>query len=149
MTRTSTEAVRSVFIDTGGWYSVTSREDRYHEAGSRYYRSLLVERARLFTSDYVLDETLTRLRYDFGLKTAITFWERLEAALANGELSLMRVDESVWAEAMSVFRSYEDQKFSFTDCTSFVLARDYRVTEVFAFDHHFRIFGLVVRPEIP
>jgi hypothetical protein len=42
---------------------VASEEDRHHEVGTLYYFDLLDEGAHLLTSDYVLDETITRLRY--------------------------------------------------------------------------------------
>ena len=48
---------------------------------------------------------------------------------------------------MEIFEKYSDQKFSFTDCTSFVLARRQNVAEVFGFDHHFSMFGFNIRPD--
>jgi len=98
------------------------------------------------TSDYVLDETLTRLRYDFGHRVAITFWEQITRAQIMGRLLMLPVDAAVWAAALDIFAKYDDQDFSFTDCTSFVLAKREQVDEVFTFDHHFRQFGLIVKP---
>lgn len=112
-------------MDTGGWYSVASEEDRYHQIGTVYYLGLLKEHAHLLTSDYVLDETLTRLRYDFGHAVALAFWERIARAEQKGELTVLRVDERVWNAAIGIFRKYDDQDFSFTDCTSFVLAQEH------------------------
>ena len=36
--------------------------------------------------------------------------------------------------------------FSFTDCTSFLLAQPADVDEVFGFDKHFLMFGFNVKP---
>ena len=35
----------------------------------------------------------------------------------------------------------DDKTFSFTDCTSFALMERIGVTEVFAFDEHFKQYG--------
>lgn len=127
-----------VFVDTGGWYGVTSEQDRQHPVSIAYYRTKVESRALLMTSDYVLDETLTRLRYDFGHGIAMRFWERIVLAKQTSRLLILRVDPATWDAALEIFNHYDDQDFSFTDCTSFVLAQRERVDEVFAFDHHFR-----------
>jgi predicted nucleic acid-binding protein len=149
-TRTSTVGSRRrVFVDTGGWYAVASRDDRYHLPATQYYRDLLDAGGHLLTSDYVLDETLTRLRYDTGPGVAAAFWERAQQAQQLGYLTFLRVDEPTWNAAISLFFQYRDQLFSFTDCTSFVLAQAHRVDEVFGFDAHFLMFGLALRPGLP
>lgn len=146
-TRTSTvRSRRRVFVDTGGWYAVASANDKYHDLGTRYFQDLLDTGAHLLTSDYVLDETLTRLRYDAGHSTARAFWQRIEEAQRANFMTLLRVDEAVWVAALESFFRYDDQEFSLTDCTSFVLAPTHQVDEVFAFDGHFVMFGLMVRP---
>lgn len=137
---------RKVFVDTGGWYGVTSEQDRQHAVSIVYYRNAVESKALLLTSDYVLDETLTRPRYDFGHRVAMQFWERITQAEGAGRLLVLRVDAATWNAALDIFARYEDQDFSFTDCTSFVLAQREQVDEVFAFDHHFRQFGLIVQP---
>ena len=44
--------------------------------------------------------------------------------------------------ATDVFTKFADQQFSFTDCSSFVLAKETQVDEVFTFDDDFRLMGL-------
>jgi predicted nucleic acid-binding protein len=140
--------LNKVFIDTGGWYSVCLERDRYHAAGSSYYIQLIQKRASLLTSDYVLDETLTRIRYDAGHTAAMKFAQLVGLAEDAGKLSIVRVTQDVWDEALRVFDQFHDQKLSFTDCTSFVIAQKANVDEVFAFDHHFLLVGLSIKPAI-
>ncbi|MBI3922639.1 MAG: PIN domain-containing protein [Armatimonadetes bacterium] len=147
MTSISTAVgVRKVFVDTSGWYAIASADDRYQDIALLCYRELIEEGAHLVTSDYVLDEALTRLRYDFGHRVAVSFWEQIEQARLKNLLTLLRVDEEVWQTALDLFRRYDDQRFSFTDCTSFALTQARGLQEVFAFDEHFRIFGLIMNP---
>ena len=61
------------FVDTGAWLAVVVRTDQYHDVGALHYEALISRRERLFTSDYVLDETVTRIRYDANHTTAVAF----------------------------------------------------------------------------
>jgi predicted nucleic acid-binding protein len=146
-TGTSIAKTRSkVFVDTGGWYAVSVTRDRRHKLAIQHYATLLDSDALLIPSDYVLDETITRLRYDSGHDVSIDFLNQIEQAADRGFLSISRVDERVWSLASDLYRKYIDQEFSFTDCTSFILALEAGVDEIFAFDHHFNIMGFLVRP---
>ena len=49
------------FVDTGGWIAVNVASDSLHEAARTYYENLLSRRIRLFTSNYVLDETVAHI----------------------------------------------------------------------------------------
>ena len=57
-----------------------------------------------------------------------------------------RVSESVWNEAWALFREYDDKDFSFTDCTSFVVMGQPKLSDVFGFDHHFEQIGFRLWP---
>lgn len=46
-------------------------------------------------------------------------------------------------QAWSVFETYRDKEWSFTDCVSRVVMQRLGVVEAFAFDDHFRQFGTV------
>ena len=49
-------------------------------------------------------------------------------------------------EAWNIFEDYDDQVFSFVDCTSFVIASRVGAKEAFGFDEHFNIMGLILKP---
>lgn len=55
-----------IFIDTGAWIALTDRSDQYYLEAQQIYTRLNREGQRLVTSDSVIDETVTRLRYDTG-----------------------------------------------------------------------------------
>jgi predicted nucleic acid-binding protein len=68
------------------------------------------------------------------------------AAEKLGDLKILWVDRAIASAAWEIFEKYSDQVFSFTDCTSFVLARRAKVNEIFAFDEDFVVMGFVMRP---
>lgn len=136
----------AVFADTGGWIALLSRDDRRHDAARERYRELVDQGARMLTSNYVVDETATRLRYDLGLDVALRYREMNRDAESARRLRVMWVDERLEDEAWRILEQYADVALSLTDATSAAVARKHRVTEMFACDRDFEALGFVVRP---
>ena len=130
-----------VFVDTGAWVAVVVRNDGLHERASKTFRELLQGSTLMVTSDYVVCETATRIRYGSCHRTAARFLDILDRGVAAGTAVLARVEASHFDEARRLFLKYEDQDFSFVDCTSFALARALALDTVFGYDAHFRIMG--------
>lgn len=122
------------------------RTDQHHVAATSCYRELLAQSALLVTSDYVLDETITRIRYDVSHRHAVQFLDLVEAAQDLQYLQVLYVDENTFKTAQVLFKRYADQALSLTDCTSFALCQREEIQTAFAFDHHFGIFGLAILP---
>jgi len=135
-----------VFVDTSAWIALANARDQWHTAAEEYYLFLLQRRASLCTSNYVLAEAYTHIRYDAGHASALRFQALIAAAEKQHYLQVLWVDQATAEAAWQIFAQYADQFFSFTDCTSFVLARQARVDEVFAFDEDFRTMGFIVKP---
>jgi len=87
------------FFDAGGWLSAASQSDQHHRAGKAHYAALLTGRARLITTDFVLDEVLTRLRYDAGHGKAVEFLDHIRQAERAGLVLVRRIDEDLWMKA--------------------------------------------------
>lgn len=136
--------MRRVFVDTGAWVAVCVQRDNLHIQARQTFLRLVDARVRLLTSDFVVDETLTRLRYGSGHRAAMGFLHVLDQGIAARTASLVRVTEQQFQTGRDIFERHIDQKFSFTDCTSFAVARAEKVTEVFTYDHHFAVMGFVM-----
>jgi predicted nucleic acid-binding protein len=95
----------------------------------------------------VLDEVITRLRYDVGHHKAAEFLQLIRQAADSGALEIQWIDEPLWAQAESIFLRYADACLSFTDCTSFALLNERAVDEVFGYDAHFTMMGHVLQPK--
>jgi predicted nucleic acid-binding protein len=136
-----------VFVDSGGWLSVLIESDRYHAIGSAYFRALIDIGGVVLTTDYVLDEVVTRLRYDVGHAKAAEFLTLVREAAASGALRIHRIDEALWSQAEAIFIQYADARLSFTDCTSFAFLLEQKVDEVFGSDAHFEMMGHILQPK--
>ena len=100
----------------------------------------------MITSNYVDDETATRLRYDGGLEAALRFRDLLRESASADRLRVIWVDERIEAEAWEILEHYAALTFSLTDATSAAVARRWRLSEFFGLDHHFEALRFAVLP---
>ena len=133
----------ATFIDTAGWMACADAADPLHARSAATRDSLLEAGHVLVTTDFVLDETLTLLRLRLGLPAAERWWAQVDRSprLKWERISVERLDK-----ARGLFFRYRDKSFSFTDCTSFVVMRELRMTQVLTTDRHFRQMGFLVLP---
>lgn len=124
-----------LFVDTSAWLALNDRNDQYYSKAAAKSVEIKRHRIELITSEYVLDESITLIRYRVSHQAAVIFGN----SLLNS--NIVRV-EDVSAEdrfkAWEMFKKFEDKELSFTDCTSFVLMKNLRLQKAFTFDEHFR-----------
>ena len=135
--KSSTPAELRLFIDTWGWLVLADAKDPHHTraVSERRERSAA---GPLFTTDYVLDETFTRLfsRCDFAL--ARKFTDAVLEAEPAGLLKIERITPSRFDAAYSMRIRYRDKPdISFTDLTSFVVMKELGIRGVLTADAHF------------
>ena len=123
------------FVDTSAWYALLDTSDASHHAAVKFRDSLVHP---LMTSNYFVDEVITLVRNRLGYKVAVEIGQKLwDESIANLIHVMPRGEKKAWA----AFVQYRDKNFSFTDCTSFALMERIGITEVFAFDEHFKQYG--------
>jgi len=127
-----------IFVDTAAWLALNDRSDQLHPHAAEMLAAIRTERISLVTSDYVLDESLTIIRVRVSHTAAVAFGQSI---FGSSIVELLSVGSDDRLAAWEIFRKYVDQKFSFTDCTSFALMRKLRLKTVFTFDEHFPLMG--------
>ena len=133
-----------IFVDSGAWIAFFDPTDRYHNDSVVIYNDLVQQKMRLLTTDYVVDETITRLRYDVSHSVAVQFLDLIESVEEIGVLTIAEIDKTLLQEAKRLFRQYDTAKLSFTDCTSFAVCQKHNISETYAFDDHFAMMGITV-----
>jgi predicted nucleic acid-binding protein len=132
-----------IFLDTGAFLARYIERDQHHAAATEHWRKLQADRRRCFTSNFVLDETITllarRTTYQFAAERARSLFE-------STSLSILRPDENDEVAAPGLFQKFADQNVSFSDCVSFVLMQKQGIKCAFSFDRHFAIAGFDVEP---
>lgn len=135
--------MNAVFVDTGGWMACADRADPAHSAFTAARDSTLEAGRLLITTDFVVDETLTLIRFRLGLAAANAWWQQIDG---SSRLRWERVENDRFERARNLFFQYRDKALSFTDCTSVAVMRELRLTTVITTDDHLRQVGFDVLP---
>jgi uncharacterized protein len=137
--------MNAVFVDTGGWMACADRADPAHDACTAARDASLEAGRTLITTDFVVDETLTLIRFRLGLPAANAWWRQTDG---SARLRWERVDSDRFERARSLFFQYRDKDLSFTDCTSMALMQELKLKSVITTDRHFHQMGFDVLPTV-
>lgn len=135
--------MKPLFVDTAGWMACADAADPAH-GRARAARDAALEAGRiLVTTDYVVDETLTLVRVRMGVAASEAWWTQVEGScrVRHEAIDALRAEK-----ARAIFFRHRDKRYSFTDCTSFVVMRELRLREALTTDRHFRQAGFDVTP---
>ena len=135
--------MNAVFVDTGGWMACADGADPAH-ASCMAARDEVLEAGRLLiTTEFVVDETLTLIRFRLGLGAAKAWWQQIDGST---RLRWERVENDRFERARQLFFQYRDKDLSFTDCTSIAIMRELKLATVITTDRHFHQVGFDVLP---
>ena len=132
-----------MFVDTAAWVAAADSSDTAGPAIREARDQWLSSGGTLTTTDYVIDETLTTVRFRLGLNAAEAWWLQIDD---SARLRIESIDEPRRERARALFFGYRDKEFSFTDCCSFALMRELRIRRALTLDHHFQQMGFEVIP---
>lgn len=125
-------------MDTSAFVAVQDGSDEKHEQAVKFWRQLSRLSVAVYTSNFVFDETYTVLLRRVSRAAAIDFGAAVKTSNA---IQMIFVDESIHALAWQIAAKYKDKSFSFTDCTSFAIMSELKVSHAFCFDVHFEQYG--------
>jgi uncharacterized protein len=132
-----------VFVDTWGWLVLSDGRDPAFEAVLALRREAAARGGAWVTTDYVLDETITRLFTTKPFSRAAKFIEGIFEASRAGAIDIEHITPEWFSEAWKVRVRYREKpRVSFTDLTSFVVMRELGVRRVITGDRHFEPAGL-------
>ena len=135
--------VRQIFVNTSGWLALYNSNDPNHEAARLLWEELRQQPVRLVTTDYVLDQVYTTMKFFGSLQAAHAIHE----VVTNSELvRFFLVDSVIFDRAWDVFVDDEQPQWTFTDCINYSVIQYLGVTEAFTFDPSFRARGLKIIP---
>lgn len=125
-----------VFVDTSAHYALADMNDPDHDTGVRHLQFMAHRHYGLVTSNFVLSETYTLIRYRLGWGEA----HRYVSNLRDGATRVLRITVGDEERAWAIVAQYDDQDFSYVDATSFALMERLGIPIFFAFDSHFSTF---------
>jgi len=129
-----------IFVDTSGFYALLVARDDRHDKAAKILRRAAEEKRRFLTTDYVLDETATLLKAR-GIGHRVRDW--FETVIASNACGVEWMDSRRFEATQAFFLRHQDQDWSFTDCFSFLVMRQFKLHEALTKDMHFKEAGFV------
>lgn len=126
------------FWDTSGWFSLIIPSESNHDEAKNIADQLQKSKLPFFTSDLVIQETMTLLMARKETEKAKQFWASLNDSKV---IRLERIDESRFQKSGDYFVKHIDQGYSFVDASSFILMKEFRIASAVSTDKHFTKAG--------
>jgi predicted nucleic acid-binding protein len=103
-----------------------------------FYREVRRRRDSIYTSDYVLDETITLLFRRLPFVRAKESLQYIQQAIAEGYLRLEWIAPQRFEKAIELRYRFQDKaRISFTDLTSMVVTSEREIEEILTEDDYF------------
>ena len=124
-----------IFWDTSGFYALLASDDKRHLIAVDILGQLKKERTMSITSDWIIGETCTLL----GARQRGHMIPKFLDLLADSKMLQRNFVASDTIAAAEVFlRRNCTRGYSYTDCISFMLMRERKLTKALTADEHFR-----------
>ena len=126
----------SVFVDSDAFIASLKEEDTNHQRTREIFDKLFNQSIHFVTSNFVFAETITVLSQRISRQVAVNYIQ----TMTNEEtpFTILRADETVEREAITVFLRQTSKNTSFVDCTNIVFMQLYRLDTIFSFDEVYR-----------
>lgn len=123
-----------VFLDTGYVIALSVKSDEYHERAENLAERMADEQTRLVTTRAILLEIGNPLSKEHYRQAVI---EPLDALEQDPSVKIIPLSEELFAQALNLFRNRADKEWGLVDCVSFVVMREYGLTEALTMDKHY------------
>ena len=135
--------MKTYFGDTSYWLALELSDDQNHAAALAHWQSLVKTRISIVTTSYIFDETVTYLNSRNHHEKAVEVGENF---LLSPTIELIHVAEDLFFEGWVMFQTYQDKRYSLTDCISFLVMKRKNLEVALTFDKHFSQAGFSVQP---
>jgi predicted nucleic acid-binding protein len=131
----------SLFVDTSALFALLDGDEPRHPDVVAVWQSVTGDERTLYTSNYVLVETLALIQRRLGLEAVHGFADAIVPLLQP-----VWIDEELHAAALASLFTAAQRGLSLVDCTSFELMRRLGLTDVLALDTDFARQGFNLLP---
>ncbi|MFN0108914.1 MAG: type II toxin-antitoxin system VapC family toxin [Blastocatellia bacterium] len=132
-----------LFVDTWGWLELNNKRSHRYGDVEKFYRQFLQKRGWVYTTDYVLDETITLFFQRLPYSIADESLRLIEQSISANVIRLEQITAERFERAKELRRLYKDKpRISFTDLTSMAVMSELGITDVLTEDDHFIHAGL-------
>lgn len=129
-----------VFLDTAFVLALASPSDQYHGKAKELSRQIKKGGIALLTTRAILIEIGDAMAGQSRRKAGIIMLESLEN---DDNLEIFPNSEELYSKAFDLFAARPDNEWGMTDCISFVVMKEYDISETLTADVHFQQAGFV------
>ena len=126
-----------ILVDTSAVFALVDSSDHWHTAAKAELDNLRSARSEPVLTNFIVAECHALLLTRLGSQLARNW-------LTNNTWPVQRITAEDEDKAISIIMQYTDKTFSYADATSFALMQRLGIRKAFAFDPHFRQYGLHV-----
>ncbi|TSC55809.1 MAG: PilT domain-containing protein [Parcubacteria group bacterium Gr01-1014_18] len=130
-----------IFVDTSFYIALLRQDDTQHKKATAILDKLDHTDAILYTSHFVIDETVTVLSMRVSKKEANKF---LDTVLQKDFPMILDMDSALRKTSHDFFRSLKNKNISMIDCHSVILMNHKNIEYCLTFDDHFKKMGFKV-----
>jgi hypothetical protein len=130
--------MKPVFADTVYYLALTNPRDQYAAPATRFTAGFS---GAFVTTAWVLTEVANSLARgaDRGL-----FLDLYRDLADDHRATIVPPSQDLFEQAIEFYAQRPDKEWSLTDCTSFIVMREHRLTDALTADHHFEQAGFTI-----
>jgi uncharacterized protein len=127
--------MKPVFADTVFYLALTNPRDQYAAAATQFTAEFS---GAFVTTAWVLTEVANALAR--GPNRAL-FLELYRDLADDGRVTIVPPTQDLFAQGIELYAQRPDKEWSLTDCISFIVMRQYGLTDALTADHHYEQAG--------
>ena len=133
--------MKPVFVDTSALIALGNKRDNFHSSAIRVRAELQEKKAEFVTTSAVLLEFGNAFSRISLKPTAISL---IEAIKNSRKWTCITLDDKCFNQGFSLYKQVQDKEWGMVDCTSIIVAKQMKITEIFTTDHHFEQAGFTI-----
>lgn len=135
--------IDKLLIDTWGWITLSNKREPGHGEATILYERFRSRKGAVYTTDYILDETITLLFRRASFNHALEALRRIDESIQEGYLRVEWINADRFIKAKRLRLCFKDKPLiSFTDLTSIVVMDEVGIHKILTEDAHFIQVGM-------
>lgn len=137
-----------IFIDEMAWLAIADKKHPHHQLITTDFQRQLDEGHRLYTTNIVVGNVISRIKQTDGAGQANRFYDILEDAWFGTHLHVLWIGRRTQKDAIKLFKKFPDSNLSLFDCANVVLMNRRNIRFIMTENTAYSKMGFKIIPEI-